>query len=296
MRTTITALAITFGGLLPAHADITISHAQGETVLPSAPENVLVYDLATLDTLDALGVPVAGAPLSGLPAHLTSYASDIGTLFEPDYEAVNAAAPDLVIVGGRSAPKLADLSRIAPTIDLSLDRTDYLASARDNITELGQLFGKQAEAEAELAKLDQDVASLKEVSGDAGRVLIILTTGGRMSAHGPGSRFGVVYDTYGFVPAATGMDTGNHGQAISNEFIRETNPDWLFVVDRDAAIGREGTAAAQLLDNALVHETSAWQKGQIVYLNPADWYLIGGGLRALQNSVSQLLTAVTTAG
>ncbi|SEN70429.1 iron complex transport system substrate-binding protein [Loktanella fryxellensis] len=285
------ALALGLTAALPEAAQITITHVQGDTVLPAAPETVLVYDMATLDTLDALGVPVAGAPAGALPEALQGYGADIGTLFEPDLEAVNAAGPDLVIVGGRSAPKLADLSQIAPTIDMSLDRTDYLASAQARVTQLGEIFDKQDAAAAALADLDAQVADLQVAAADAGRVLVILTTGGRISAHGPGSRFGVVHDDFGFAPAATGMDTGTHGQSISFEFIRETNPDWLFVVDRDAAIGREGTAAAQLLDNDLVRTTTAWQQDQVVYLDAADWYLAGGGLSALQDSVTQLLTA-----
>src|SRR5690606_21182190 len=113
---------------------------------------------------------------------------------------------------------------------------------------------------------------------EAGRVLVVLTTGGRMSAHGPGGRFGILFDEFGFTPAAEGLATGTHGQSISNEFILKTNPDWLFVLDRDAAIGREGASAQQLLDNDLVKQTTAGQSGQLVYLNGSNWYLIGGGL------------------
>lgn len=48
-----------------------------------------------------------------------------------------------------------------------------------------------------------------------------------MSTYGPGSRFGVLHDDYGTVPAAEDLKPGkssNHGQAISFEFILETNP------------------------------------------------------------------------
>src|SRR5690606_498047 len=132
--------------------------------------------------------------------------------------------------------------------------------------------------------LDQSVETLRAEAKDAGRVLVVLTTGGRMSAHGPGSRFGVIYDGYGLTPAVEGLDTGNHGQSISHEFILETNPDWLFVVDRDAAIGREGTSASQFLDNELVRQTTAWSQDQVVYLDPVGWYLVGGGLTAVKQS------------
>lgn len=291
------AFGLSLALAMPAHS-MTVTHAQGETEIPDDPQTVLVLDIASLDTLDTLGVTVDGIPSGTLPGYLSHYEDNgavrIGTLFEPDFEAVNAAAPDLIIVGGRSSPKYAELSRLAPTIDMSLDRSDYIASARENVATLAEIFGKQDEAARHLAELDLKIEALREDAAEAGTVLVMLTTGGRMSAHGPGSRFGVIYDDYGFAPAATGLDTGNHGQAISNEFIMETNPDWLFVVDRDAAIGREGEAAARMLDNELVHGTTAWQSDQIVYLDPVSWYLVGGGLTSLATSIDQISQAMSS--
>ena len=108
-----------------------------------------------------------------------------------------------------------------------------------------------------------------------------------MSAYGPGSRFGVLHDAFGIPPAAPGLKASLHGEAISSEFILETNPDWLFVIDRDAAIG-EGGGAQRLLDNELVHQTTAWKQGQVVYLEPANTYLIGGGIQSLRRLMEQL--------
>ncbi len=120
---------------------------------------------------------------------------------------------------------------------------------------------------------------------------MILTSGGKISAYGPGSRFGVLHDSFGVEPAAPDLSVGNHGQPVSSEFILETNPDWLFVLDRDAAIGREGTSAKQLLDNELVRQTNARKNDQVVYLNAQNWYLVGGGLGALHNTIQQLSAA-----
>src|SRR5690606_38172530 len=120
--------------------DVMVKHAQGETTIPLNPAKVLTFDLATLDTLTALGIEVAGVPGGKKPDYLSRYESDdvlnIGTLFEPDFEAVNAAEPDLIVVAGRSAAKYGDLSGIAPTIDLSVDTKNYLGSAEENIRTL----------------------------------------------------------------------------------------------------------------------------------------------------------------
>src|SRR5690606_29702999 len=143
-------------------AEITIKHAQGETTLPDTPKKVIVFDMASLDTLDALGVEVAGVPGGNKPDSLKKYEGDeylkVGTLFEPDFEAVNAAEPDLIIVGGRSAAKYPELAKIAPTIDLTVSSKDLIGGTEANVEKLGEIFGKEAEAKAEIAKLNADVA------------------------------------------------------------------------------------------------------------------------------------------
>src|SRR5918998_1250645 len=130
---------------------IKVRHARGEAELPAIPKKVLVFDLAALDTLDALGVEVAGVPTARLPDYLSKFNADryekVGTLFEPNYEAVNAAEPDLIIVGGRSSAKYAELSKIAPTVDLSTDSKNYLESVMRNARLLGRVFWSSPPAE-----------------------------------------------------------------------------------------------------------------------------------------------------
>ncbi|WP_274631294.1 siderophore ABC transporter substrate-binding protein [Arvimicrobium flavum] len=273
-----------------------IEHTKGEIVLPERPKKVVVFDLATIDTLDALGVDIAGVPKARFPAYLSKYNGEdyakVGSLFEPDLEALNALQPDLIIVGGRSSAKYDQVAALAPTIDLTVDQKDFVGSAKKNIDTLARLFGKESEAAEKLAALDATVAGTREAAAKAGKGLIVLTTGGKMSAYGPGSRFGVLYSDYGITPAREDLKTSNHGHAASFELILETNPDWLFVIDRDAAVGREGQSAAQYLDNELVAQTTAWKNGQVVYLDPARWYLIGAGLQAMQLNADQIAKAL----
>lgn len=278
---------------------IEVEHARGRTSLPGAPASVVVFDLASLDVLDTLGVQVAAVPLGPKPAYLAKYQEakypKAGTLWEPDYEAINALAPDLVIVGMRSSPKYDAIARIAPTIDMTVDATDLIGSAKRHALTLARIFGKEAEAAARIAGLDAAVEAVRARAGAAGTGLIVLTTGGRVSAFASGSRFGVIHDTFGFQPAAPEIKAGLHGQPISFEFIRKVNPDWLFVLDRDAAIDVRGQPARQLLDNELVRETTAWRKNQVVYLDPAPFYLVNGGLTGLQLMVDQFGTALGVA-
>ena len=90
-------------------ASIPVKHARGETAVPANPTKTVVLDLAVLDTLHALGVDVTGVPAAAkLPPQLEQYADKrylkVGSMFEPNYEVIHAAAPQLIFVAGRSAP------------------------------------------------------------------------------------------------------------------------------------------------------------------------------------------------
>lgn len=294
------ASAIALAAFLPGYAnagEIIVKHAQGETVLPDTPKKVLTFDLATLDTLDALGVEVAGVPSALIPAYLSRYEggdyAKIGSLFEPDFEAVNAAGPDLIIVAARSAAQYEALSKIAPTIDLTIDPDNFLQGAEENARKLGVIFDKEDAADALIEKLDKSVAALRETAKDAGKGLIILTNGGKVSAYGPGSRFGWLHDDLGVLPAVEDVEAATHGEAVSFEFILKTNPDWLFVVDRDSAVGSDGQSARQTLDNELVAATTAAREGNIYYADAVRWYLVGGGMTALQAEVDAITKAMS---
>ncbi len=280
----------------PALADdIVVKHAQGETTVAQNPAKVLTFDYASLDTLDALGVDILGLPGSNLPAYLSKYSDNkyvkVGTLFEPDYEAVAAAEPDLIIVAGRSAGAYPELSKIAPTIDLSNNWADYENSIKSNSKILGEIFGKTAEIDAMIATLEGKIAAIKAKAPEAGKGLVVLTNGAEVTAFGPGSRFGWIHESLG-VPAATEAKAETHGDVISFEFILETNPDWLYVIDRDAGTGSGSSAA--ILDNELVAQTNAVKNGRVVNVDPVRSYVVNGGLPAFTVLVDQVGAALGT--
>lgn len=296
MRNIIGAVLLSVSAGLVQAQDVTLQTARGEVTVPATPDTVVTLDLAILDTLSALDVPVAGVPGGTKPDHLASYtgggAMELGSPFEPDIEALMGLAPDLVLLAGRSSTKYDEIAALVPTVDLTSDTTQLLASVRRNVTTLGALFGKDAAAAQVLAGLDAKFAAVRAKTETAGTALVILTTGGRMSTHGAQGRFATIFNDMGFTPAIAEIEAGTHGQPISNEFILETNPDWIFVIDRDAAIGRDGQPARALLDNPLVQRTKAWAKEQVVFLDAADWYLVGAGPTALNRSLDQIAAAL----
>ena len=89
-------------------------------------------------------------------------------------------------------------------------------------------------------------------------------------------------------------NSGNSGSPHGNESSFETvvaqNPDYIFVMDRDRAIGTEGVQLAQeIMENELVMSTDAYKNGNIVYLeHPAVWYTAEGGITALDVMLQDL--------
>lgn len=274
---------------------ISVEHASGTTDVPVNPETVYTFDLGVLDSLTALGVEVDGVPEAVFPESLAQYGEDsyakIGSMKEPDFEAISEGAPDLIIISGRTAEAYGELSKIAPTIDLSVDTAAPVDSFKEVTTTLGEIFGKEAEVEEQLAAIDTKIEDTKAAAADAGTGLVLMTSGGEMTAYGAGSRFGIVHDVLGVQTAAEVKSEGTHGEAISHEFIAETNPDHLFVIDRDSAIGESGDAAAAVLDNELVNGTNAAKNDSITYLDSSSWYLVGYGL----NNTDAMISAVQAA-
>ncbi len=273
-------------------SEIVVDHVQGQTVLDGVPETIVVFDFGAAQTLDELGVEMAAMPESPLPASLSKYADDaypeVGTLFEPDYEAVNALAPDLIVVALRSGPAYEELSKIAPTIDVTVDSTNFAESFAEQTVNLAAAVGKADEATARLAEIDALAQETAAMAADGGTALIVMTSAGEVTAYGPGSRFGFVHDDLGVTPAVDDVEAATHGDAISFEFILEADPDILYVVDRDVAIGEEAEAAAAVLDNELVHETSAWQNDNIVYVTSSDWYITPSGLASAEQMIREV--------
>lgn len=278
-----------------AQERLTIQHAQGQTEVQKLPKTVAVLDWSTLDTMAALGIEAQGIPnFKVLPPMLEQYADarfvKVGTLFEPDYEALKNLKPDLIILGRRAGEQYQEVAKYGPTLDLTPDPKDMLGSVVRNTKILGQIFDREQQASELTKQLADSVQQLQTLSANKGTGLTLLTTGGKMSAFGTGTRFGMIHDVFGVKPAVADLKVGRHGQAVSYEFLLEANPDWLFVMDRDAAIGREGMAAKQMMDNELVLATTAGSKEQIIYLDPVSWYLLdNSGLRVMQDNVDHLI-------
>lgn len=290
------SLALTAGA---SAQDVTVEHPQGETTITGVPETVFVIDWAAFDNLTALGVEIDGAPGSNVPSYLADDASgdlvNVGSLFEPDYETIAASEPDLVIVAGRSASTYPTVSQIAPTVDMSVNNSDIIAGLKGNLATLGEIFGIEDRAAELTADLDDKIAEARAAADGKGDGLVLVTNAGNLGVYGPDSRVAWIYNELGIPSVMDRVEDGDHGgDAVSFEFLLEANPDWLFVVDRDAGVGNEG-AAKQLLDNELMHQTTAWQEDHIIYLDPQAAYITMHGYTGIMLLLDQVIEGLNAA-
>ncbi|MDO4612570.1 MAG: ABC transporter substrate-binding protein [Actinomycetaceae bacterium] len=287
---------------------VTLKHPGGETTIDKAPERIVVLDMAALDTIDAIGAgeKVVGTTVQSLPEWLKdnkgvdySKVTNVGSLKEPDVEAIASLDPDLVVVASRSASLYGELSKKWTTIDATAtwDSENYTKEATDAIKLLGDATGHADEASKAAAAIDDKIKKYKDSASNLGKAAVIMTNGGEISLHGPKSRWAPIFDVFGFTPVTLddqGADQGHKGKKLSFETLADLNPDWIFVVDRDAAVGKgtQGASAKEVLNNDLVNATKAAKDGHIVYLDPVRWYIVMTGASNYPAELDEIAAAI----
>ncbi|MFJ8091054.1 siderophore ABC transporter substrate-binding protein [Lysinibacillus sp. NPDC095746] len=275
----------------PATVEITDAH--GTVTVPVNPKNVVALDNRTFETLADWKIELAAVPKDVMPAD-SPYVSDesvqnIGNHREPNLEIIAAANPELVIVGQRFADYYEDIKKLVPNavvIDLNVDVSEEAATPGENLVNglknstiaLGQIFDKNEEAKQVVADFDKVIENAKSAYNGKDKVMSVIVGGGDIGFSAPhsGRVWGPMYEIFGWAPALEVADsTSDHkGDEVSVEAIAQSNPDWLFVLDRDAAISGEKDAvpAQDVIANApALQKTTAVSKKHIIYA-PADTY------------------------
>lgn len=287
-----------------------LAHSEGSLKLADTPKKIVTFDLAALDSLNTLGIPVAGVPKSVYQGDLEKFnqAPVVGTLFEPDYPVLQKLQPDLIIAGGRSAKAIPELQKTAPTVSFASDPANFLGSFKTANLALASAFDKKAQAEAAIASIEKNVEELRRINkGKKSAFLFVMK--GNVMAHAPGDRFGYAYELTGTesvlpakapnAPAQPRPEPGSpeakaaaekRAQTISD--IVKADPDWLIVLDRGAINNGEKTAADTLAKHPELNQTRAYKEGKVYYVDPNGWYVMGGGLNNLKHITDSLLTAM----
>lgn len=273
---------------------VEITHKLGTTKVVANPVRIVVLDIGALETLHELGVTPVGIPKKHIPEYLEAVknqaeVADVGSVIEPDFEAINALDPDLILISTRSERYYKELSDIASTIFIGTDNKDYLPSFRHNTMLLAKIVGKEELAQKRLDSLEAKIQDAQaKFEQDQGKALFLIYNNARFSAFGKGSRFGFIHDVLHIKPVMELEDESVHGQKVSNELIAEANPDYLFIVDRNAAVfGKKANKSE--VENPLIKQTNAFKNGKLFYLNPDVWFISGGGLTSVDLMVDDIV-------
>jgi iron complex transport system substrate-binding protein len=284
---------------------IAVHHASGVTEVKTNPKKIVVMDFGVLDTLDTLGVEpeLLATPKQYTPKYLSKYTGedvkDVGQMKQPNLEKVAELKPDLIIMSGRQAPYYDKLAEIAPTINLSVANDGYMDDLHSQMTILGQIFQKEDKAEMEYQALSAKVMETRRLAQESGKKsLMIITVGNKINAYGPGMRFGFLYDKTS-LDLPTVMEKSESvgvkspgGKVISYEYIKERNPDYILVIDRNAATNQGGVTAKDLFDVDILKSTNAYKNNKIIYVTPDLWYLANNGYTGTMMMLDEIQNAI----
>ncbi|WP_144794787.1 siderophore ABC transporter substrate-binding protein [Microbacterium paludicola] len=270
-----------------AQDTVTIEDNNGEHTIDLPLTSVVATDNRTFETLDSWGIELSAAAVALMPNTISytedSSIIDLGSHREPNLEAIVAVEPDLIINGQRFAQFHDDFVTYAPdAVVLELDPRDgepFDEELKRQTTVLGEIFGKQAEAKELTDALDEAIARVKAAYDDSETVMAVTTSGGQIGYIAPtvGRTLGPVFDFAGLTPALEVADASDdhQGDDIAVEAIADSDPNWILVMDRDAAVGADDpnyAPAADILENSeALANVTAIAEGNIVYM-PADTY------------------------
>lgn len=290
------AAALMFtGSVSSAWADDTVSvftykgdRSESTVEVPVNPERVAVIDYAVLDIIDRLEADdaVKGMPLKGtIPEYIKHFQGhkgmvNTGTVKEVDFEALMALEPEVIFIGGRLAAQYDKLSKIAPVVFLTVDYTrPLLESVERNASTVAAIFSKDGQADEIINGFKERVENIKkQVNGKTAVVGLVNAT--QFKTLGDTGRCSFIGRDLGFNNLAKDIEA-THGNEASFELLLKLNPEYVFILDRDSAIGRPGAKLARdVMNNEITAKTRAAQEDHIYYLNSTVWYLAEGGLTA----------------
>ncbi|MFD0484238.1 ABC transporter substrate-binding protein [Kineococcus sp. GCM10028916] len=250
MRSRPLALALTAGLLLggcssaqsapeqtAATAERSVTHARGTTAVPAEPQRVVVLEPLELDTAVALGVTPVGAAVAsnvaGIPAYLGvgGAVKSVGTVPEPDLEAIAALEPDLILgTDSRHGDLYGKLAGIAPTVFMATQADPW----QDNVRLVGEALGQAEEADRLLAGYRSRCEEIKAEHGLTGTTanLVRPRDEATLSLYGPTSFAGSTLECAGFtIPDRDWQDSILVD--VSPERVPEAAADHVFVTTTD---------------------------------------------------------------
>lgn len=268
---------------------VTVEDNTGEHTIATPPKRVVVTDNRSFEILDAWGITPVAAPLTLVPDDIAKKwegekVIDLGSHREPTLEALVEANPDLIISGQRFTQHNEDMQKLAPEATLidfePRDDKDLGSEFERQVKALGEIFDKKDEAQQMIDDYNKALERARKAYDGTSTVMAVNVSGGEIGYVAPsiGRTFGPIFDLLELKPALeVEQSSDNHeGDDISVEAIAESNPDWLFVLDRDGAINAdkpEYTPAKDVIAKSSALQGVTAVKDDHIVLAPADTYI-----------------------
>ncbi len=212
----------------------TVEHAMGSTEIPERPERVVVLDTGELDSVVALGVTPAGAVTTDVATGFLSYlqepaegAEQVGTIGEPNLEAIAALQPDLILSNVIRHEALFDeLSQIAPTVFAE----NVGVTWKENFALAAEALGMEEEADEVMAGYTAAAEELGSSLGDPAETTVspIRFVAGAIRAYSPESFIGTVLTDIGL--SITEQEPGEYPA------FAELSPEQVTLADADVVL------------------------------------------------------------
>ncbi|MCM3656281.1 iron-siderophore ABC transporter substrate-binding protein [Agromyces mediolanus] len=213
-----------------------IEHARGTTEVPAAPQRVVALEPVELDTAVALGITPVGAAVAsnvaGVPDYLgVTGVQPVGTVPEPDLEAIAALKPDLILgTEARHSKLYEQLSAIAPTVFMQTQADPW----QENVLLIGAALGQPEEAKALLDGFNERCDRIAEEFDVEGKTVNLIrprdeTT---LSLYGPTSFAGSALECAGLTIPAREWEDGLQAD-LSPENVLDATADYVLVTSAD---------------------------------------------------------------
>lgn len=269
----------------------TVQHAMGSTKIDGAPKRVVVLDTGELDSVVALGLKPVGAVEAiageGLPKYLGDSVQGVelvGTIEQPNVEAIAALRPDLILSSKLRHEAIYDqLGRVAPTVFTE----EVGVTWKENFALHAEALGKPGQADELQAEYDARAAELGEALGDKRAqttVSVVRSVGDEVRIYLKANFLGTILEDAG-LPRPTKQDEDEFSATATAESIPALDGDVMFL----ARFGDDHRLLERLQRNRLWSRLGV-VRDERVFEVPDDLWFLGIGNFAARKVLDDLRT------
>ncbi|MDQ8734296.1 ABC transporter substrate-binding protein [Paenibacillus sp. LHD-38] len=272
-----------------------ITSLKGDISIPTEPQRVIGLSVVYPEFLYALGVtPIAVQNYhQDFPSYLKEPFKDtmkMGIAQTPDFEAILASEPDLIIAPTWWSDKDYDqLSKIAPTVLLP-QRDNW----RDELRDIGEVLGKKDQAEKVIQDLEAEKEEAKKkldtLVGDE-TVMYMMIMAKEIVIYGENIDRGTfIHKELGLKPIKE-FPQNEPSLSISLEKIPEYNPDHIILQLDDETSEEVQSRYKQMLDSSLWKNMTAVKENQVYIMGGKEWFSLGMSPLADSHAIDEVVHA-----